>query len=65
MLMEAEAEFHAGNRLSLRERIRLLEDMYLFSKKFEKNSGPAEKSPHVRMLVKLTNTFREIGKHNA
>jgi hypothetical protein len=62
LVRKAELEYQSQYKLSLEERLKLLDDMYLFSKRFEKCRLPPDKTPHVKMLVNLTNTFKRIGK---
>ena len=62
MVREAEMDYQSHQKLSIEKSFEILEDMYLFSRNFEKEDTPAEKSPHVQMLIKLADTFKRIGK---
>ena len=62
LVREAEAEYQSKYKPSLQERLKILGDMYVFSKGFEKKCLSPEETPHVKMLIKLTNTFKKIGK---
>jgi hypothetical protein len=60
LVKEAEAVCRSNQKLSLEERLKLVDEMYLFSEKFEKGYCEPECSPHVKMLIKLTDTFKRL-----
>ncbi|OGV37056.1 MAG: hypothetical protein A2X48_04390 [Lentisphaerae bacterium GWF2_49_21] len=62
LVKEAEAEYQSKHKPSLEERFKLLNDMYVFSKEFEKEGLPPEETSHVKMLIRLANTFKKIGE---
>lgn len=54
-----ELEYNSQNNLSLEKRLELLNEMFIFARRFENSTTDPEKSPHVQMLVKLTGLFKE------
>jgi hypothetical protein len=57
---EAELEYQSSHKLSLEERFRVMDEMFLFARKFEKECIAPENSPHVRMLVNMAKSFKKI-----
>ncbi len=59
MLKKLEIEYNTQSNLSLEKRLELLNEMFIFARKFERSITDSEKSPHVQMLVKLTGLFKK------
>lgn len=63
MIREAEVEYQSNQKLSLDKRMELFEEMYLFTRNFERmEKTPPEETPHVKALIKLAAIFKKIGK---
>ena len=60
MVREAELEYQSSHKLSLEERFRVIDEMFLFARRFEKESVFPENTPHVRMLVNMAKAFKAI-----
>ena len=60
MVREAELSYQSNNKLSLEERFRVMDEMFLFARKFERETVSPENTPHVIMLVNMVKTFKRI-----
>ncbi len=60
MVREVELSYQSNNKLSLEERFRVMDEMFLFARKFEKETISPENTPHVRMLVNMAKDFKTI-----
>jgi hypothetical protein len=60
MVKEAELKYQSSHKLSLEERFKVMDEMFLFARKFEKETLSPENTPHVRMLVNMTKSFKRI-----
>ena len=62
MVREAELKYQSSHKLSLEERFKAMDEMLLFAGKFEKETLSPENTPHVKMLVNMTKSFKIIKK---
>jgi hypothetical protein len=60
MVKEAELKYQSSHKLSLEERFKVMDEMFLFARKFEKETLSPENTPHVRMLLNMTKSFKRI-----
>lgn len=61
IVRDAELEYLASHIIPLKKRLELLDEMFLFARKFENKSIPPEETPHVKMLINLSKTMKKIG----
>lgn len=60
MVREAELNYQSSHKLSLKERFKVMDEMFLFARKFERETISPENTPHVRMLVNMATAFKKI-----
>jgi hypothetical protein len=60
MVREAELNYQSSHKLSLEERFKVLDEMFLFARKFEKENVSPENTPHVIMLVNMVKAFKKL-----
>ncbi|MFZ2655809.1 MAG: hypothetical protein WAX69_12840 [Victivallales bacterium] len=60
MVREAELNYQASQKLSIEERFKIMDEMFLFARKFEKEAISPENTLHVKMLINMTKAFKRI-----
>ena len=60
MVREAELNYQSSHKLSLKERFKVMDEMFLFARKFERETISPENTPHVRMLIHMAGAFKKI-----
>lgn len=60
IVKEAEMKFQASCGSTLSKRLEIMNEMFMFARRFERHSDSPEDSPHVKMLVKLAKNFRDM-----